>query len=543
MKLRSRHWSLVLALAIPLTFGSAHPKQRSARTDETATRQKAVEEDFANALVIAKDNYAGEIDYDRVTRSSIVGILRTLDPHSMYFDPKQWDEFQNDQRSRYFGIGSTIGQRGDGTFILSPADGTASSKAGLRYGDQIIGVDGESTAGWTSLQIRSKLLGPPGTTVVVKMGRLGEPKPLEFKLTRGAVPLPSVSSHFMGDNGIGYINMDRGFNSTTYDETNEALTDLRKQGMKALILDLRGNPGGLVDQAFRVANIFLRRGQKVLSLRGRVFETRDLYAYNNTPDDYPIVVLINRGSASAAEIVAGALQDHDRARIVGENSFGKGLVQNPFTLSDGSALILTTGHYYTPSGRLIQRQYAGRSFYDYYLQAGDKEAIQRSEEKRTDAGRTVYGGGGIQPDVEVKVRIPLPELEIQQKWFDPTFYFARYLVAGMIEGFAQYKIGRPADHSHALGNNEFLIDDKVIAAFKTFIREHKELRADESRVDKDINTIKRQIRYEVVTAAYGIEKAYQVTLEVDNQYQRAIGETPKAREMADNVRRLHPSDD
>jgi carboxyl-terminal processing protease len=258
-------------------------------------------------------------------------------------------------------------------------------------------------------------------------------------------------------------------------------------------------------------------------------------ADNTSPEDYPIVVLINRFSASAAEIVAGALQDHDRAQIVGENSFGKGLVQTVFTLSDGSGLTLTTGHYYTPSGRLIQRDYSGKSFYDYYLQRGDKQAVNRTDQKQTDSGRTVYGGGGIEPDVAVK--IPAHELELQRVWIEPIFQFARVLVAGQVPGLGEFKIDRNADHSHRLAPNEYAMTDKVVAAFKTYLREHPELKTDVNRVDKDVEWIKVQIRSEVVTAAYGQEVSSQVLLSRDLQMQRALGELPKAKAMAEDIRR------
>ncbi|HWP44716.1 MAG TPA: S41 family peptidase, partial [Blastocatellia bacterium] len=340
-------------------------------------------------------------------------------------------------------------------------------------------------------------------------------------------------------NGIGYINLDGGFNTTTHEEMRRALRDLREQGMTSLIFDLRRNPGGLVEQAHRVSNIFLYRGQKIVSMRGRpsVFPAREYSATNNDPETYPLVVLIGRGTASAAEIVAGALQDHDRARIVGEDSFGKALVQNIFQLKDGSGLTLTTGHYYTPSGRLIQREYAGRSFYDYYLRRGDDEKPPSKEEKQTDNGRTVYGGGGIQPDVTVK--IPKRELDLQRYWVEPIFYFTRQLVNGQIAGLGEFKIDRPSDHYHRLTASDYQINDKVIAAFKEFLRSHKELGKDVSLIDKDATWIKRWIRYEVVIAAYGQEVARQVLLEGDPQLQKAIAEMPKAKQMAEEFQRQH----
>jgi carboxyl-terminal processing protease len=540
--MKKKYLLLALALILPLTFAGAHPMQRSAQSlDETEAR-KRIANDFAEALLLAQEKSASSVDYDRAAKASINGMLRTLDPHSMYFDAKQWEEFQNDQRSRYYGIGSAIVQRNGKVYIWAPTEGTASYRAGLRYGDQIIAINGESTEGWSQSQVRNKLIGPDGTQVVVKVDRLGV-GPLEFKLTRGAVPLPSLTNAFMLPGNIGYINLDRGFNTTTYDEVRRAIADLRQQGMTSLVFDLRLNHGGLVDQAWRVSNLFLYKDQKILSMRGRpaAFPNRDYMATNTTPDDYPVVVLISRETASAAEIVAGALQDHDRARLVGENSFGKGLVQNPFPLHDGSALVLTTGHYYTPSGRLIQRNYSGRSFYDYYLKRGDKDAVQHTEEKKTDSGRTVYGGGGIDPDVVEKVRTTPKELEMQRAWFEPVFEFVHQLAAGQIAGFPEYKIEKPADHHHHLQASEYQVSDKLMAAFKTFMTERKDLKADVSRIDRETDFLKRWIRYELVTAAYGTETAYQVLLETDNQVQKAIAEIPKAQMMADAARRTRAS--
>src|SRR5262249_34805184 len=386
---RNLNWAVMLIAAVVLAYTSARLIERVALADDDAGQSK-IDNDFAKALTLAKENYAGRIDVERVVKSSVQGMLHTLDPHSSYLDRKEWQSFQNEQRSRYSGIGSTIAQRNGKVYIMSPFDGTPSHKAGIRYGDQIVEINGESTESWSSLQVSNNLLGKEGTPVTVKVARLGVAQPLEFKLVRGTVPLPSIASYFMISKGIGYIDLQRGFNTTTADEMSHALRDLHEQGMMSLILDLRGNRGGLVDQAWRVSNDFLYRGQRIVTMRGRpsVFQERDLAAFNTSPDDSPLVVLINRGTASAAEIVAGALQDHDRARLVGESSFGKGLVQSVYTLRDGSGLTLTAGKYYTPSGRLIQRDYSSRSFYDYYLQRGDKEALQlqHHEETHTDSG-------------------------------------------------------------------------------------------------------------------------------------------------------------
>jgi carboxyl-terminal processing protease len=540
MKTINRYLLLVMALLLPLMFAGAHTSQRFAGGDNPANRKK-ITNDLLNALVVADENYAGKLDYDKVYKASILGMLHTLDPHSSYFDRKEWEEFQNDQRSRYSGIGAYIAQRNEKVYITSPFDDTPAYRAGLRYGDQIVEVSGESTIGLSSNQVSTKLIGAEGTPVTVKVKRVGVSEPLEFKLVRRGVPLPSIPNYGMIGPGIGYINLFRGFNFTTADEMRNAITDLKSQGMTQLILDIRGNRGGLVDQANKVASMFLYSGQKVVSMRGRnadIFPPRDLGSRTGAPDDYPLVVLIDRGSASASEIVAGALQDHDRARLVGENSFGKGLVQNVFNLRDGSGLTLTTGHYYTPSGRMIQRAYDNRSFYDYIFHS-DRDTSKRTEEKRTDAGRVVYGGGGIDPDVAVK---PSPkELDYRRTWWEPTFQFARLLVAGQVAGLAEFKIEHAPDHSHRLAASDYVINDKVMAAFKKFLadykKEYKDSKADDVRLQKDMDWVRRQIRYEVITAAYGQEVASQVLLEGDVQVQRAIAELPNAKTMAEEFRK------
>lgn len=537
-----RYTLLVVALVMPLTFAGAHTGQRLiGQSESDSVTRKKIGENFAEAIALVQDNYAGKLDFERVYKSSILGMLHTLDPHSSYFDRKEWESFQNDQRSRYTGIGASIAARNGKVYVMATFNGAPAHRAGIRFGDHIVEVNGESTEGWTSQQVSGKLLGPEGTPVVVKFGRLGVSQPVEYKLTRAAVALPSITNYYLLPNGVGYINLERGFNTTTHEEMREAMRVLEEQGMTSLILDLRNNRGGLVDQAWKVSNVFLYRGQKILSMRGRpgVFQPRELVAFNPNPEDFPLVVLINRGSASASEIVAGALQDHDRARIVGENSFGKGLVQSVWTLGDGSGLTLTTGHYYTPSGRLIQREYSGRSFYDYYLRRGDKEAVQRTEEKRTDSGRTVYGGGGIQPDVEVK--FPAKEAEYQRVWLEPIFLFARSLAAGQVAGHGEFKIDRPIIFNHRLAPTEYQINDKVLAAFKSYVRSQKDYAALEARVDKDAGWVKRQIRYEIVTAAFGQEAGRQVLLEGDAQMQGAVGEIPKAKTILEDFRRMRAS--
>ncbi|HEY6331029.1 MAG TPA: S41 family peptidase [Blastocatellia bacterium] len=543
MRSAKRFFFLLVMASVVLTFSGAHaiPRDsRSAAGQDDAAEETKIVEGFQSALDLAKANYAGTIDGEKVQGASIEGMLHTLDPHSSYFDRKSWQSFLSEQRSTYSGIGATIGPRNGKVYITSPFDGTPAHKAGILYGDQIIEVNGESTEGLQYQQVSAKLLGPRGTKVTVKVLRAGNPNPLVFNLVRDSVPLPSIANSFMLSPGVGYINLQRGFNTTTSEEITLALRELHEQGMNSLIFDLRGNRGGLVDQAYRVANNFLYTGQVIVSMHGRpsVFQSSELKAKNSNPDGLPMVVLVDRGTASAAEIVAAALQDHDRAELVGESSFGKGLVQSPYTLRDGSGLVLTEGRYYTPSGRLIQRDYSGRSFYDYYLQRGDKEALEKQprDEKHTDAGRPVYGGDGITPDVEAK--LPPHYIELLRTWNDPVFAFTRELVQGLIPALPEFKVDHPADHNHRLKDTDYPVTDKVLDAFKKFLHDHKELNGpDDAQIDKDANFVKLRIRYEVCTAAYGTEPAYQVQLQTDPQMQVAVAQLPKAKGLADEIRR------
>jgi carboxyl-terminal processing protease len=371
--------------------------------------------------------------------------------------------------------------------------------------------------------------------VTIKVIRLGVNKPIECTITRNAVPLLSITSYFLIGKEVGYINLRRSFNTTTHDEMLSAIADLAGRQMTRLIIDMRGNRGGLVEQAWKVAGLFLHRGQNVVSISGRPprYQRRNLLSYNYKPEEYPVIVLTDRLTASSAEILTGALQDHDRALIVGKRSFGKGLVQNLFELANGSALTLTTGKYRTPSGRLIQRDYTNLSIYDYYRHSGENSAPAK-EEWQTDSGRPVYSGGGIAPDIEVA---PAPRaLGLERVWLEPVFEFVRQAVAGKIVELAQLQIDHSADHAHRLTADEYVVNNDVLEAFKKFIKQHKELKADWTRVGLDSEFIKRQIRFELVTAAYGQDTASQVLIDGDEQVQRAIKEFPRAQAMAEAFR-------
>jgi carboxyl-terminal processing protease len=439
-----------------------------------------IESDLSEALTVIQDNYVdgNKLDYNSVFKSSITGMLRTLDPHSNYFDRAEFDEFRTDQRSEYFGIGATIGDLRTAdtvnTYIRATFENSPAYRAGLRYGDRITAINGQSMTGKPYGQVREFLRGPRGTVAKVTVEHLdGRTETVE--ITRDAVPQPSIPESYMIRPGVGYVAMTGGFNTTTADEFRSALDKLHEQGMQMLILDLRGNGGGLLNQAVRVANTFLKRGQLIVTQKGRVRGSSETYvADNEAPDNSPLVVLVNRGTASASEIVSGALQDHDRALIVGENTFGKGLVQIPFPVDYGSALMLTIAKYYTPSGRLIQRDYSNSSFYDYYTNGGSFRTENQTAtpqaptgpESRTDTGRAVYGGGGITPDETVKPRAITTG---QQRFIDPTFAFALELARGRVAGFEQYKMQRAIDYRADLKPTEFAVNDALFKAFKEFV--------------------------------------------------------------------------
>src|SRR5246127_1466484 len=379
-----------------------------AQADESALRNDL--KSFTTVYSLVEQNYAEPLTGDKAERAiydgAIPGMLRVPDPHSNFYDPKAYAKMREDQHGKYYGVGMTIQPQSvsgvQRIVVLYPYEGTPSYKAGVRPGDVIISVDGKTTDNLNSEEVANMLKGPKGTHVHLTVSREGAAAPLAFDLVRDEIPHPSIDLKEEIRPGIGYIHITQ-FQETRGREVSDAL-DSFGPDMKGLILDLRGTPGGLLTEAVATCDKFLKKGQVIVSQRGRAFPEQTYHAmHGNGGKDYPVVVLVNHGTASAAEIVSGALQDHDRAIVVGETTFGKGLVQTVYPLSENTGLPLTTYHYYTPSGRLIQRNYDGVSLYDYYYnhdQAPPTEEKNR-EVKLTDSGRTVYGGGGITPDDQI----------------------------------------------------------------------------------------------------------------------------------------------
>jgi len=554
---------LVLTLAVPgfifaqqhtqnpsaassATTGASYPGRRLARNGAT-TATATVERDFDEALRVIQGQYVDgkKLNYNDVFKSAIIGMLRSLDPHSNYYDREEFDELKTDQRSEYFGIGASIqnyiyGDQAD-TYITATFDESPASRAGLRFGDRILEVDGVKMTGKSSLEVRDKIRGPRGTTVKLTLERAADKSIEKVDITRDAVAQPSIPDAYMLKPGVGYIDMTRGFNYTTTEELLDALERLHGKGMTSLVLDLRNNPGGFLDQAIHVAEVFLKNGQLILTQKGRNgFRDNTYQSKNTSPDLTPLVILINESTASASEIVAGAMQDHDRALIVGQTSFGKGLVQSIIPLEYGAGLTLTSAKYYTPSGRLIQRDYSNGGFYDYYTHGGVSGQDQKETgtkptgpEKKTDTGRAVYGGGGISPDESVNPRTTNLS---QRRLLSPTFSFSRELVNGRVRGFESYKKPGGIDFHHELRPEEFKISDALFKAFRDYVLSDPAFRVTAAMVDRNRSFIELQLRFNIVTAAYGRVTGDRVFITSDDpQVARAVDVVPKARDLAMGV--------
>jgi carboxyl-terminal processing protease len=555
---------IIAATIIGGTLGGAKTRRRSvsssAKTTATATADN-IEGDYGDAIGLISDNYAGEIDYEKATQAAIQGMLSTLDPHSMFFSRVEYTKLKEDQDSRFYGIGVTILQHRDGVYIQSVVPDTPASRAGLRYGDRILEVDGQDARSWTSQQVSNKVRGDRGEPVRLKVERAGAQAPQYFTIVRDAVPLPSIRNSFVIRPGIGYIGLTGGFQHTTGDELHDAVNTLRSQGMRQIVLDLRGNPGGLLDQAIDVASEFLPRGQVVVSVRGREYQQPILYRSNgNDTEDYPLVVLINRNSASASEIVAGAIQDHGRGLIVGETSFGKALVQRVFNLPNGTGLTLTTAKYYTPYGRSIQRDYSNGSLYDYYVRHDAEDEAQTAQPVRpaapaqqqqpaaaapaptphpptgpavkTAAGRIFYGGGGITPDIEARLPQPSP---LRTRIIEAAFFFTRELAAGKIEGLENYRVEK-METSRSPRSTDYPINDRVIEAFRAYLQHDPTLGLQPAQIDGELDFAKLRLRTEIITAAFGGDAGTRILIESDPQTLRALEAFPDAKRLAESTR-------
>jgi carboxyl-terminal processing protease len=551
------------SLAGGLRARSAHRRVVTVNTNSSAPASAVekieadkVETDYREAITTVEEKYAGEIDYEKATQAAIQGMLFTLDPHSVYFSSADFKKLKEDQSSSFYGIGVQILRHDDGVYIQSVVEGTPAARAGLRYGDRIVEVDGKDARDWSSEEVSKNVRGERGKEVQLKVERAGKEVTANFKIVRDAVPLPSIRNAFMIGSGTGYVGLIGGFQHSSDDELRGAIAGLKKEGMRQLVLDLRNNPGGLLDQAIDVASEFLPREKVIVSVKGRSeYHEPVVYKSNGSePEDLPLVVLINRNTASASEIVAGAIQDHGRGLVVGETSFGKGLVQHVFQLPFNTGLTLTTARYYTPYGRSLQRDYSSGSLYDYYVRHDQNENQQPTQPGqpspnesvpprgsnapafRTAGNRIFYGGGGITPDIEARALSASPA---RTRIVEAGFYFTRELAAGSIPGLEAYRVDK-VEYNRAPKATDYQITDRVLEAFRNYLRKDQTRHLQVAQVDADLDFVKLRLREEIITAAFGADAGQRVLLESDPQALRAIGVLPDAKRLAESVRNGTP---
>src|SRR6266852_4148657 len=472
---------------------------------------------FSQVYTVVEQNYADQVDPEKVIyNGAIPGMLRVLDPHSNFFDPKSYAAMREEQRGLYFGVGMQVGPRDNKVIVIAPFVGMPAYRAGIRPGDVIFAVNGKPTDNMTTTEVADLLRGPKGSRVKITVLREGTEKPLEFNVMRDEIPRYSVDVHLMIRPGIGYMHITN-FQETTEHEVATALDEFGD--LKGLILDLRQNPGGLLSEGVGVADKFLRKGQVIVSHHGRSSPEK-IYraAHGNNGKEYPLVVLVNRGTASAAEIVSGAIQDHDRGLIVGETTFGKGLVQTVYPLSNDTGLALTTAKYYTPSGRLIQRDYSNVSLYDYYFDRDSVGDTTNKEVKLTDSGRTVYGGGGISPDVKVD--------PIKSDHFQDT----------LLQHYAFFNFAKHFMVAHHV-TKSFEVDDNVLQEFRKSLDAGK-IPYTEADLLQNSEWIRSNLKSEIFVDAYGQEEGLKVKAETDPEVLKGLELLPQARQLAENARKI-----
>ena len=524
MDLKSRppfHYLLLLVASCSLLgglYGPQVPVAAAGNEDDIKSSLRV----FTKAYKLVDENFAEPVNADKaIYKGAIPGMLRTLDPHSNFFDPHDFRATQEDQKGHYYGVGMTVAERNHKVIVITPFTGSPAYKAGIRPGDAIVTVNDKSTENLTTSDVADLLRGPRGTPVQVVIAREGAGKPLTLNIVRDEISRKSVAEAVWVKRGIAYMSIEQ-FNETTGPGVDENLKRLGENNIEGLILDLRDNPGGLLNEGVAVADHFLRKGQAIVSHHGRPASSPEktyIARRGNGGHDYPIVVLVNRYSASAAEIVTGALQDHDRAWVLGENTFGKGLVQSVMPLSEKTGLWLTTAKYYTPSGRLIQRDYAHQSFFDYYNHK-DLDTKNLQDVKMTDGGRTVYGGGGISPDEKYETP-KLGPFQIQ--------LLTRF-------AFFDFSKGYFGLHDTRLPQN-WAPDRTTLKEFHDYLLSQK-YRFTEAEFSENSDWMKRSLRKEMYVTAFGADEARRVSVESDPMVQRAVESLPRASALLESARRV-----
>ncbi|MBP6002826.1 MAG: S41 family peptidase [Pyrinomonadaceae bacterium] len=524
-----------LSAALGGLFGRM-PMRTSAGSEVTPER---ISSEYLEALELVNENYVGKADADKVADSAMQSMLWTLDPHSSFFTREEFRKLDEEQTSQFYGIGVSILQHRDGVYVQSVVPGTPADKAGLRYGDRFLSVEGKDAKEWSSSEVSKNVRGEKGTPVRIQIDRVGS-KPIDVELVRGGVPLPSIRNYFMLSESVGYIGLTGGFQQTTGEELKSSIADLKKQGMKSLVLDLRGNPGGILEQAVQVVSKFIPGGKTVVSVKGsRSSSTRELKSYEGSFENFPLVVMINGGSASAAEIVAGAVQDYGRGLVIGNDSFGKGLVQRVFRLPFGNGLTLTTARYYTPYGRSLQRDYSSGSIYDYYTHFADSPENEAEGIAPKPAGspvtmpdgRVLFGGRGIEPDVTVEQMKSNP---LRSRINEAAFFFVRQVVAGKIAGLESFRTEKQSFKQNVT-QADFQVNDRLIDAFISFTVADKANGLTAENINSQIEYTRMRIREELATANYSTEAGVQVLLENDPQILKAIESMTQAAKLMENA--------
>lgn len=521
--------TLVLAILVSALAGGFFGPRAQATEDQVDTHYRT----FTAALAAIESQYAGKVESDRIVYSAINGMLLTLDPHSSFLDPRSYAQMRERQEGRYYGLGLSIAVVDGDIQVANLFEGSPAFRKGIRRGDVIAKIENESTKGWTSEQAVARLKGPKGTTVDIALRRRGFDELIPMTVERDEIHIATIRGAFMVDEKTAYIRVND-FSETTNRDLGRALTDLQNKGMKQLLIDLRDNPGGPLDQAIRISNRFLSRGDMIVYTRGRVRNSeQDYRAMEETtvPENIPVIVLVNRNSASASEIIAGALQDHDRALVVGERTFGKALVQSVYRISEGAGLALTTARYYTPSGRLIQRPWDGTfdEYLTYTLREQQAETQHSAKDLRyTDAGRQVYAGGGIEPDRHKAGPV---------EGFNPSRFGRTLSGRQTFQDFAQRFTAEGDNRITGAKNRRnispnFQVDDAMVAEYKKFLIDEERVKMDEAAWTADAPFIRAMIRFGIDEALFGIDVARRRLLSEDPQAQFALAQFSEAEKLS-----------
>ena len=524
--------AVLIAVAVSAMAGGLFGPRLLATDEKIPNHYKM----FTAALSAIESNYVEKVEPDRLIYGAVRGMLGTLDPHSSFFDPREYAQMRERQEGRYYGLGISISTIDSYITAQSVFEGSPAAKKGIRRGDVIFRIEGEDTKGWSTQQAQSKLRGPKGTSVKIEIKRRGYADPIPLEVTRDEVYLPTVPAYFMIDATTGYIRH-KDWGENTDRDIRRALQELSAQGMKRLVYDIRTNPGGPLDQAIKVSNEFLPRGKMIVYTKGRIPNSDVDYRATEDSDytNLPMVVITNRSSASASEIFAGALQDHDRALIVGETTFGKALVQSVYRISGGAGLALTTAHYYTPSGRLIQRPW-DETFDEYLAYTSKDQDSNRqhspSDLKRTSAGRPVYSGGGVEPDKFLGgLPSPTEGIGFHPGPFGLMLYhralFENYAVKYMASG--DTRVTQRATGRVEVSRN-FTVTDAMVADFKEYLKGERII-VDEAAFQKDLDFIKAMIRFRIDETVFGSADAQKHLVEVDPQAQLAVSQLGEAQSL------------